>query len=152
MVERRLISDRLMDLLLAEVRTIEAAYEENKPSTRAEDRMIALPSKESLAVAKDRIDRIGLVARTLERLMEVRRAEIAGAEREGGDDAETVRLRDELLRRLKILDQRRQAAAGTPERQPGRRQAQLEKTDRAMARTKPEDGRSRRTAAAGGQP
>lgn len=68
---------------------------------------------------KARIDAIGQLTRTLEKLLELKRLETVNRKQASeGDDAETQRLRGELLRRLKALDARRQEAGrlieGTP--------------------------------------
>ncbi|SJZ65569.1 hypothetical protein [Consotaella salsifontis] len=57
---------------------------------------------------KGRIEAIGQMTRTLEKLLELKQLE-ALTMRGGGaeDDAETVRLREEMMKRLKAIDARR---------------------------------------------
>ncbi|WP_157944516.1 hypothetical protein [Mangrovicella endophytica] len=60
--------------------------------------------------AKERIEAIGQLTRTLEKLLELRRLEaLAQAGANEASDAETVALRQEMLKRLKALDARRRA-------------------------------------------
>ncbi|MEF2546743.1 hypothetical protein VQ045_06205 [Aurantimonas sp. E1-2-R+4] len=59
--------------------------------------------------AKERIDLLVLMTRTLEKLLELRRLEMLAAQGGDEDEAETARLREELLNRLRSLDARRRA-------------------------------------------
>ena len=101
MAGNRLVSERLMDLLLAELRTAEAISEENDPDIDAGGRPKAAMRRSG---GKERIETIGLLARTLEKLIELKRLE---KNRDGRDGPETERLRDELLQRLKMMERRR---------------------------------------------
>ena len=84
-----LLSERLLSVLRREMAALEAEDE-------------APPGG-----AKGRIEAVGQMTRTLEKLLELKRLE-ALAEHGGDDpDGETVRLRAEMLRRLKALDARR---------------------------------------------
>lgn len=49
------------------------------------------------------------MTRTLEKLLELRRLEMLAAQGGAEDEAETARLREELLNRLRSLDARRRA-------------------------------------------
>lgn len=100
---RRLLSERLLEALTSEVDALEAQSDEG-----------AEPMS-----GKARIDAIGQLTRTLEKLLELKQLETVNRKQASeGDDAETQRLRGELLRRLKALDARRQEAGrlieGTP--------------------------------------
>lgn len=92
-----------MDLLLAELRTAEAISEENDPDIDAGGRPKAAMRRSG---GKERIETIGLLARTLEKLIELKRLE-SEKNRDGRDGPETERLRDELLQRLKMMERRR---------------------------------------------
>jgi hypothetical protein len=54
---------------------------------------------------KARIDAIALATRTLEKLIELKRLD--GPDGAEGDEAEGRRLRDELMRRLRLIDEAR---------------------------------------------
>lgn len=86
---RPLLSERLLTVLRREMDALEADDE-------------APPG-----AGKGRIDAVAQMTRTLEKLLELKRLE--ALEARGGDDpdGETVRLRGELLQRLKALDARR---------------------------------------------
>ncbi|MEE2952412.1 MAG: hypothetical protein VYD57_14365 [Pseudomonadota bacterium] len=107
MAGNRLVAERLMDLLLAEIGTAEAVFEENGPEPEAESRSKGTTRRSG---AKERIETIGLLARTLEKLIDLKRLE-ANEGPDGQEGPETERLRDELLRRLKLMERRRLDAA-----------------------------------------
>lgn len=86
-----LVSERLWRALTGEVDALEAS---------------APPEGE--APGKARLDAIGTLARVLEKLLELRRLEaLARRDGEDGEGGEGARLRDELVRRLRLLDERR---------------------------------------------
>jgi hypothetical protein len=91
--QRPLLSERLLTVLRREMDALDAD-EEAPPGG-----------------GKGRIDAVGQMTRTLEKLLELKRLE--ALEARGGDDpdGETVRLRGELLQRLKALDARRRDGA-----------------------------------------
>ena len=60
-----------------------------------------------LGLAKERIDVLGQLTRTLEKLLDLKRLERLASESGQTDEAETRRLRAEFLARLKSLDRRR---------------------------------------------
>ena len=64
-----------------------------------------------LGSAKERIDALGQLTRTLEKLLDLKRLERLASEGGQADEAETRRLRAELLTRLKSLDMRRREGA-----------------------------------------
>ena len=64
-----------------------------------------------LGSAKERIDALGQLTRTLEKLLDLKRLEKLASEGGQADEAETRRLRAELLARLKSLDMRRREGA-----------------------------------------
>ncbi len=64
-----------------------------------------------LGSAKERIDALGQLTRTLEKLLDLKRLEKLASEGGQADEAETRRLRAELLSRLKSLDKRRREGA-----------------------------------------
>ncbi|MER0238657.1 hypothetical protein [Fulvimarina sp. MAC8] len=90
-----------MTLLLAEITTIETAIKENNPITIKAD----TPTKDR--GGKERIDMIAQMTRTLEKLIDLKRAEMADEASREGDPAETERLSRELVKRLKVLDRKR---------------------------------------------
>lgn len=97
---RRSMADRLMAALDAEMRALERTLEENNPEN-------------GRAGGKVRIDAIGQVTRTLEKLLELRRLEaLANATGEEADAAETAKARAEMMKRLRAIDERREAGAG----------------------------------------
>ena len=57
--------------------------------------------------AKGRIEAVGQMTRTLEKLLELKRLEVLEARGGEDGDGETARLRAEMLRRLQSLDARR---------------------------------------------
>ena len=59
------------------------------------------------ASGKARLDALGQMTRTLEKLIELKRLEAGGA----GDGADAPRLRREMMRRLRALEARRNLAA-----------------------------------------
>ena len=87
-----LLSERLLAVLRQEMAALEADLAESEGPPGA---------------VKGRIEAVGQMTRTLEKLLELRRLESL-AERGGDDpDGETARLRAEMLRRLQALDRRR---------------------------------------------
>lgn len=112
-----LLSDRLMALLTEEIDTIEGAAKEKKPKKMLPGRTVAGPARASRpaktttscrsAPAKERIDLLLHLTRVLEKLLELRRLEILAVQGGGEDEAETARLRNELLSRLRNLDAKR---------------------------------------------
>ncbi|MCQ0989613.1 hypothetical protein [Jiella marina] len=86
---------------------------------------------------KERADALILLTRALEKLLELRRQE---GETDEGSEAETLRLRDELLVRLKQLDARRKERGGLF----GGNTADGKAPARRRSRTAPTAGRTRR--------
>ncbi len=81
-----LLTERLLAVLRREVRALEGGAETGE---------------------KARIDAIALATRTLEKLIELKRLDGAEAADSEGDEAEGRRLRDELMRRLRLIDEAR---------------------------------------------
>lgn len=106
-----LLSDRLFALLMREVERLETADEDESPMSSTAERVEAGAggaTAKSRAPArttfKERADALSLLTRTLEKVLELRSLE-ASAGRD--DETETLRLRDEFMRRLRALDARR---------------------------------------------
>ncbi len=92
-----------MAALDAETRALEAEVEDNNPEN----------GEGSRSGAKARIEAIGQVTRTLEKLLELRRLEaLAMVTGQEEDAAETQKLRREMLKRLRAIDARRAKGAG----------------------------------------
>jgi hypothetical protein len=103
------LADRLTVLLKAELTSLEAARKIERAGgerTGAEEDAVSRP-----ADVKARVEAVSQITRTLEKLLELRRLEALG-EAEDEDEAETGRLREELMTRLRALDARREAGAG----------------------------------------
>ncbi|WP_185983134.1 hypothetical protein [Aureimonas mangrovi] len=98
------LADRLTVLLKAELTALEAARKVERAD--ADEDVHSRPAE-----VKARVEAVSQITRTLEKLLELRRLEALG-EAEGEDEAETGRLRDELMARLRALDARREAGAG----------------------------------------
>ncbi len=115
----KLPSDRLLALLTREIDVFEIAIKEYKPvkatpgrSAVGRPRVAAGAGTDrtrEFVAAKERIDLLVLMTRTLEKLLELRRLEMLAAQGGDEDEAETARLREELLNRLRSLDARRRA-------------------------------------------
>ena len=131
-----LLSDRLFALLLREVERLEAEVEDDQsgvtaqglgagtsggesrgaPKGRVAGRTTAASRAAPVGVKpgamrggfKERADALILLTRTLEKLLELRSLEARAGE---DDEAETLRLREAFMRRLRSLDARR---AGGP--------------------------------------
>ncbi|MBP0617917.1 hypothetical protein [Jiella mangrovi] len=124
-----LLSDRLFMLLLREVERLEDEIGENSPNKNSTEpfggegagkigvsagRTSAKPASAGTKAAstragfKERADALILLTRTLEKLLELRAEESAAGQ---DDEAETLRLRDEFMRRLRALDARRAGGA-----------------------------------------
>ena len=102
-----LLSDRLFALLMREVERLEREDKDDGPISRARvDDDAGAPAARSKARGsfKERADALSLLTRTLEKLLELRVLE-ASAGRD--DETETLRLREEFMRRLRSLDARR---------------------------------------------
>lgn len=104
-----LLSDRLFALLMREVERLEREGKDEGPISKARvDDDAGAPAAKSRAPArgsfKERADALSLLTRTLEKLLELRTLE-ASAGRD--DETETLRLREEFMRRLRALDARR---------------------------------------------
>lgn len=100
-----LLSGRLLRILVREIDRLEEAVKEYKPKAEVPERGA---SCEGIgAGAKGRIEAIGQVTRTLEKLLELHRLE-ALAMRGEDEDGEAVRLAAEMMRRLRSLDARRE--------------------------------------------
>ena len=104
-----LLSDRLFALLMREVERLEREDKDEGPMSRERaDGDASVPAAKSRVPArgsfKERADALSLLTRTLEKLLELRVLE-ASAGRD--DETETLRLREEFMRRLRSLDARR---------------------------------------------
>ncbi|KQT54255.1 hypothetical protein ASG43_01115 [Aureimonas sp. Leaf454] len=99
-----LLADRLLALFGFELGVLERAVEPLRADADEGERDFGVG-------AKARIEALGQMVRTLEKLLELKQLEAlasgAGAE---GPDAEAERLAAELMRRLRVLDRRRRAA------------------------------------------
>ena len=107
-------SDRLMAVLRREIDDLHDSVQENDPDTgRAPadglDAAGGTGRRRRAVGAKERIDALGQLTRTLEKLLELKRLEGVAAQGEAAGEAETARLRAELLDRLRSLDARRRA-------------------------------------------
>ncbi|WP_206454857.1 hypothetical protein [Aurantimonas marina] len=115
----KLPSDRLLALLMLEIDVFEIAIKENKPAKETPAQAaVGRPKRAAgagtdrtreFAAAKERIDLLVQMTRTLEKLLELRRLEVLAAQGGAEDEAETAQLREELLNRLRSLDARRRA-------------------------------------------
>ncbi len=115
----KLPSDRLLALLTREIDIFEIAIKEYKPVKEALGQTavgrpkgaagVGTDRTREFAAAKERIDLLVQMTRTLEKLLELRRLEMLAAQGGDEDGAETARLREELLNRLRNLDARRRA-------------------------------------------
>ncbi|MEF2551766.1 hypothetical protein VQ042_10415 [Aurantimonas sp. A2-1-M11] len=129
-----LLSERLLALLRHEVECLQAELADNIPVSRAARAAGAAKTAGGKAAgavkrrapakavdvapvavrrvsAKERVESIGQAARTLEKLLELKRLETLAGQGGGEDAAETARLREEFLSRLRSLDARRRAGA-----------------------------------------
>ena len=105
---KTLLSDRLLRALTQEL----ARLEKGRPA-RGRSSEEAGGAAMLGVDAKARIEAIGHLTRSLEKLLELREIEALGHRAdEDGDDAETERLRDEMLKRLRALDARRPGGGG----------------------------------------
>lgn len=100
-----LLSGRLLRILVREIDRLEEAVKEYKPKAEMPER--AASCEGIGAGAKGRIEAIGQVTRTLEKLLELQRFE-ALAMRGEDEDGEAARLAAEMMRRLRALDARRE--------------------------------------------
>lgn len=106
------LSERLLAVLRREMDALEAGDKELRPRSgrgggTAEAAEAGGPA--SLGGAKGRIEAVGQMTRTLEKLLELKRLEALEARGDGDEDDEAARLREEMLKRLKALDARRRA-------------------------------------------
>lgn len=103
---RNLMADRLTRLLNADLGALERQAKEQSPSG-------AEVEPASATAIKGRVEAISQITRTLEKLLELRRLETLTLEEANAEDeAETQRLREELLARLRAVDARRTEGAG----------------------------------------
>lgn len=101
-----LMADRLLALFGFELGVLERSVE----PLRAED-----GEARDLAVgAKGRIEALGQMVRTLEKLLELKQMETLSAGGAEAPDAEAERLAAELMRRLRVLDGRRRGVSAVP--------------------------------------
>ena len=87
-----LLSERLLAVLRQEMAALEADLDESEGPPGG---------------MKSRIEAVGQMTRTLEKLLELKRLEALEARGGEDGDGETARLRAEMLRRLQALDARR---------------------------------------------
>jgi hypothetical protein len=108
----RLLSDRLLRALTQELAQLEAARPARRRGAEAGEEA-PLRTADAKGDAKARIEAIGHLTRSLEKLLELREIEALGRSAAAeGDDAETERLRAEMLKRLRALDARRVEGGG----------------------------------------
>lgn len=98
-----LLSERLLAVLTREMDALEESSKEFKHSSGGDPVVGGGVS----AGAKGRIEAVGQMTRTLEKLLELTRLEAMAARGDEDEDGEAARLRDELLKRLRALDARR---------------------------------------------
>lgn len=125
----RLLSDRLMVLLRGEIYAFERAARQDRSVTAGGKRPAGAGAGAGVGVKvgvdgvgvdgavagraapgagrKERIDALSLLTRTLEKLLDLKRLELLAGKGGEEEDGETVRLREELMARLKALDARR---------------------------------------------
>lgn len=119
------LSERLLAMLDGEIARLEREIKDNNPkkssgklpTARSEpaDCGGAAPAssgrpagRKTAGGTKERIEAIGQLTRTLEKLLELKRLErLAAGGGEAADDAETAKLRAEMMKRLRALDARR---------------------------------------------
>ena len=109
-----LLADRLLALFGFELAGLERSVEPRL--SRTEDGPVegeSMGSRDAAPGAKGRIEAIGQMTRTLEKLLELKQLEML-ALGGGGEaaDAEAERLAAELMKRLRALDRRRTAGPG----------------------------------------
>ncbi|KAB0679956.1 hypothetical protein F6X38_10305 [Aureimonas leprariae] len=95
------MSQRLLAVLTGEVRGFEWMI---RASAAAESQG---EDGASPAGAKARVDAIGSLTKTLEKLIDLGRVELAAAKGGAEEESEAVRLRAELMKRLRAIDARR---------------------------------------------
>lgn len=99
----KLMADRLAMLLQSDLSALERHFQENGPDE----------AQVAATAIKGRVEAVSQITRTLEKLLELRRLEALTLEEASAEDeAETQRLRDELMRRLRAVDARRIEGAG----------------------------------------
>ena len=107
----KLLSDRLLRALTQEMTALEAARPAKRK--RGAEGETEADGASRPADTKARIEAIGHLTRSLEKLLELRQIETLGLTAQAeGDDATTERLREEMLKRLRALDARRPAGSG----------------------------------------
>ena len=98
-----MLADRLLALFGFELGVLERSVEPLQAEAEESGRDIA-------AGAKGRIEALGHMVRTLEKLLELKQMEaLASGQGAEAPDAEAERLAAELMRRLRVLDRRRRA-------------------------------------------
>ncbi len=108
---RTLLSDRLLRALTQELARLEAGRPARRKAGAGEEGEAAGPGRG--ADAKARIEAIGQLTRSLEKLLELREIEALRHRADSeGDDVETERLRAEMLKRLRAMDARRASGGG----------------------------------------
>ncbi len=106
----KLLSDRLLRALTQEMTALEAARPAKRK--RGAEGETEADGASRPADTKARIEAIGHLTRSLEKLLELRQIETLGLTAQAeGDDAATERLREEMLKRLRALDARRPVGA-----------------------------------------
>lgn len=125
-----LSSERLLAMLRIEIDALEVVYKDNIPSMIAASGGAAEACRPPAAAraktsgtttkrraagdagdAKVRVEALSQMTRTLEKLLELRNVE-AAATGDGASEAETARLREEFLQRLRRLDAQRLQPTG----------------------------------------
>ena len=120
-----LLAQRLLQALTGEVDVLEKARPKRrvrKAGSEGEPASAEPKAGVRSGEGKARIEAIGHLTRTLEKLLELRQLEALTQTAEAeGDDAETERIRREMLKRLRTLDEKRDRGGGlfAPEPQPG---------------------------------
>lgn len=100
---KKLMADRLSRLLQSDLLALERHFKEYDPDC----------GPGGATAIKGRVEAVSQITRTLEKLLELRRLEaLILEEASAEDEAETARLREELLRRLRAVDERRAGGPG----------------------------------------
>ena len=97
------MAERMTRLLNADLAALELRFKDNGPDAEGS----------SPNAVKARVEAVSQIARTLEKLLDLKRLEALAQEAASGEDeAETAKLRKELMSRLRAVDARRFDGAG----------------------------------------
>lgn len=100
---KKTLSQRLMQALTGEVRALEKMI----AHVKAVEDDFSIETGTMAAGAKARVDAIGNLTRTLQKLLELTRLEGLAARGGADEESEAERLRAELMKRLRAIDARR---------------------------------------------